>query len=205
MKNRQGDQSPEKKKPVWADDGPPAGAGRDFEVLHPTIGRPVQGILLGDDIAGVMLHWLGDVSFPCVEGYCGRPHTARDPYWHGYTPLAVRGAVVPTILGVSAAAWKQLAALSDAHDGLRGLHVRLSRTTGQRSRVVVQLLTEDKVTRLSPTYDPRPYLLQMWFPELAEQQRQQQPSPAESEQRGRLARVLDGLFTLNGHTQGGDH
>jgi len=204
MENFQENNPAPEKKPEWRDEPPPRSLTRAYEVLYPRPGRPVQGIILGEQPVGVMLHWDGSRTLPCVRGECNRPHTPRDPYWHGYLPLAVRDAVVPVVLGVSAEAWRQLAGLRAVHGGLRGLRVRLAREKANRGPVGVNLLSEDRVIKAPPWFDVRPFLMDLWFPETLRLGGRGPVEEQEAVAHGRLARLLNGLFTLSGDSKGGE-
>jgi hypothetical protein len=190
--------------PHWQDKPPSVSDVRGFAVIYPRVGRAVEAVLLGEEPAGVWLHWQGDRTVPCLGGACKVDHERSKALWHGYIAVKTPRLAVPTILGVSAEAAGQLEYLASLYYGIRGLRVKLSRSAHKKSRVVVELVQEAKVKELPPAFDVRPYLMALWgladkpaaVPVLA---------PVEpSEQLERVHRLAAGLFSNGTKTERGE-
>jgi hypothetical protein len=190
--------------PHWQDKPPSVADVRGYAFVYPRVGRAVEAVLLGEEVAGVWLHWQQDRTVPCLGAACKVDHERSKALWHGYIAAKTPRLLVPTILGVSAEAAGQLEYLASLYYGIRGLRVRLSRKSNKKSRVVVELLQEAKVKELPPAFDVRPYLMALWG--LADKPAEVPVlAPVEqSEQLERVHRLAAGLFSNGTKTERGE-
>jgi hypothetical protein len=163
MENAENFKWEDQRQPAWLDSPPPGEDRLPFVVVYPKWRRPVTCAIVGLAVVGVMLHWYGRRSGPCWGSACKFDHMRQAPRWHGYLAIALRSVSRPCILGVSEYAYRELTALADVHNGLRGLVLRVERESdAEDSKVLVHLMTEGKVKHLPEPFDIRPLLLQMW-------------------------------------------
>jgi hypothetical protein len=191
--------------PVWCTTPPVDAAGLPFYVTHARARDPVAAWLLADEATGVLLHWLGDRSFPCLGDNCSVDHAESPRLWYGYLPAVVAGVKVPTLLGVTVEANRHLAELRERHAGLRGLKVRLSKKGSRKNgRVLVEVLDANKATSLPAAFDPTPYLLRMWGLGAHQGVTERVTGGGEVVTVGDpVNRVLAQIAARNGHTEGG--
>jgi len=123
-------------------DGPDSGGPGRYPVYVPTPNRGVDVLILSDTVLGLMMHWTGQETYPCMSlgGLCDGCQRYQPLKWQGYVAgydvHAGRSVIVP----ITAEAMRGCSALTDLAGDLRGWRLQLRRMgTLKTSRVGARL------------------------------------------------------------------
>jgi len=145
----------------------PARWGGKVPVYVPTVGRDVDVLILGNAILGVMMHWDGTRTRPCLarSGYCEHCELRGEPdRWKGFVVAWDYRRGRNVLAEMTSEAWESCSDFRRFKGKLRGKRLQLRRQGSARNASVVAILTDTGMDadRIPPAFDGVQALVQIW-------------------------------------------